>query len=708
MSARALRRAAAASAAVLVIGGPSASAGDAAPAGSTWILSGAGWGHGVGMSQYGALEMARDGYDASQILAHYYTGTAYSTATDTQRLSVNLRHGVGSTTVSPSALSGGGGSLSVISGGTTTTAPAGTAVTITPSGAGVRVSCPGCSPATSLSGASASLYWDDGATLLTVDGVRYRDGSATVTRTPGGSTLEVVARVRLHDEYLDYIREVPWSWPSAALEAQAAAARGYALRAYSSGLKSTCNCHVYDTTASQVFGGYPSTSEQSAWQSWRNAVRAAGDSSAGYVATYDGSIIESLYSSSSGGRTQNSEDVFVSAVPYLRSVDDHWSLRSSNPRRAWTSTPSRSSLASAFGLPDVERLDLSARYDSGAVRTARATSAGGATASISGASLQSRLGLYSTYVQRPTTRFSGATRYGVAAGVSASHVPAATTVVIASGENAARADAAVSGPLAQALGAPLLLTRSGALPSETRAELRRRAGSLTTAIVVGGSLSVGPEVVSALEDLGLRVSRAGGANRYEVSAGVARRVAAVRPGDTAVIASGYALADALGAGGPAGAEGEPILLTRPDHLPSTVAQTLNDTGVRTVRVIGGPASVGTEVETALRARRVEGAPAAVSRISGADRYEVAANVASVYAPRLADATVVSLASGEDAALTDALTAGSVGHLTLLVRARSLPGATREGLQRLGDVARLHVMGGSMSVSSGVVTAAARS
>ncbi len=682
---------------------PATAAVTAAASSGTWTVSGAGWGHGVGMSQYGAMEMARDGYDASQILRHYYTGTQYGLAPDTATIRVNLQHQTSSTSFATSVLSSGGGTLSIIAGGVKTTAAAGTTATVTPSGSGVKVSCSGCSPATTLTGTTATVYWDDGRTLVSTGGTRYRDGAMTVSRTPGASTLEVVARLRLHDQYLDYIREVPWSWPAAALEAQAAAARGYALTAMAGGVRSACDCHVYDTVQSQVYGGYPSSSELPAWAAWRAAVRAAGSSSQGHVVTYGGQVIQAFYSSSSGGRTQNSEDVWTSAVPYLRSVDDHWSLRSSNPRRAWSVKPSRAGLASAFGLPDVVALDLHARYTSGAVRTATATSSSGATASLSGAGLQSRLGLDSSYVSRPTQRVDGSNRYAVAATVAASHDQAATTVVIASGEDAARADAAVGGPLAQALGAPLLLAQHAKLPTQTRAELNRRAGTLTRAIVLGGTPTLDDAVVAELEARGLSVTRIGGRDRFEVSANVARRVAAERPVSAVVVASGWALADALGAGGPAGALGEPILLTRQDALPAPVGDALTSLGITAARLVGGTPSVSSGVESDLRARL-----ASVRRISGADRYEVAAGVTAYYAPRLGAVTTVSLTSGEDRALTDALTAGSLGRPILLARSDRLPPATQDELQRLGDLGRIVTLGGAVSVSDAVVTAAGRS
>ena len=687
---------------VLVAAGAPAAQGAAADS-STWTLSGAGWGHGVGMSQYGAMEMARDGRSAREILGHYYTGTDYEAVADRQVLRVNLLHQAGSVSLSVHRLSSGSGGMTVSVGGKSMIGAPGASATVKRSGSGVKVTCAECSPSTSLTGSSVAVRWDDDRTLLTVGGTSYRDGTLLVTPTPGAATLEAVARVRIHDQYLDYIREVPWSWPAEALRAQAAAARGYAISAYEDGIRSSCNCHVYDTTASQVFGGYPTTSyEKSVWADWRAAVRATGSSSTGFVVTYRGSIISSVYSSSTGGRTQNSEDVWVSALPYLRSVDDHWSLRSSNPNNSWVSTPSRRTLASAFGLSDVTSLDLSSRYDSGAVRTAVATSTDGSRETLSGASFASKLGLKSTYVQRPTRRYGGANRYETAAAVARSHGSGATTVVVASGEDRARADSAVSGPLAQALEAPLLLTRADKLPRATTTELERRSAKLRSAVVVGGPAAVSEDVVAELRARGLSVTRIGGADRYATSAAVARRVASTGTVGAAVIASGTALVDALGAGGPAGHLGEPILLTRPTDLPSRVASALTDLGVSTVRVVGGTASVSADAEAAL-----DELVGRVRRLAGANRYSTAAAVADFYRPRLPSATRLAMASGSDASLVDALTAGSLGHLTLLVGPSRLPAASRAALQRSSEVRRLLVIGGTTSVRGAVLTAAAR-
>src|SRR4051794_31449878 len=67
---------------------------------TTFTIRGAGFGHGVGMSQYGALGYAKHGWDAGRILAHYYTGTALGTTDPNRKVRVQLVADTGSVTFS--------------------------------------------------------------------------------------------------------------------------------------------------------------------------------------------------------------------------------------------------------------------------------------------------------------------------------------------------------------------------------------------------------------------------------------------------------------------------------------------------------------------------------------------------------------------------------------------------------------------------------
>ncbi len=212
--------------------------------------------------------------------------------------------------------------------------------------------------------------------------------------------LEVVNVLRLHDEYLAGIAEVSASWPAAALQAQAIAARSYALSRTKQ--RSGCRCHVDDGSGpyyDQTFHGYAREISTQGGR-WVKAVRdTATGSGDGLAVTYRGDPIPAFYFASSGGRTSNSEDVWGGRYQWARSVDDHWSVQAAkNPDRQWRAVRSHTQLAAAFGLASVAQVVIDSRYVSGAVKTATATSRSGKQATLSGSTLRSRLGLRSTWV----------------------------------------------------------------------------------------------------------------------------------------------------------------------------------------------------------------------------------------------------------------------------------------------------------------------
>jgi stage II sporulation protein D len=162
-------------------------------------------------------------------------------------------------------------------------------------------------------------------------------------------------------------------------------------------------CNVYSTTADQVFAGYAKESGAGGAQ-WVAAVTATEPTSTtGIAVTYHGAIVTAYYFSSSGGRTQNSEDVWVAALPWARSVDDHWSLDPSiNPTYShWSQTRTQAQVAAAFGLPDVASYSVTAWTAGNGARTVVARSSAGATAAVSGETLRSRLSLPSTWLTKP-------------------------------------------------------------------------------------------------------------------------------------------------------------------------------------------------------------------------------------------------------------------------------------------------------------------
>jgi stage II sporulation protein D len=198
-------------------------------AASTLVITGAGDGHGVGMSQDGALGYAQHGFSYEAILAHYYTGTTLGQM---------------------------------------------------PAGASVRVLV--------------------GSTVERVPLERYVRGVVSA--------------------------EMPANWPLPALEAQAVASRTYALTAHAGGSR----FDVYSDTRSQVYRGVAAETAQT---------NAAITATAGQIVTYGGKPAITYYFASSGGMTENVENVFLGSAPepWLEGVADPYD---SGPSYDWTLTMS--------------------------------------------------------------------------------------------------------------------------------------------------------------------------------------------------------------------------------------------------------------------------------------------------------------------------------------------------------------------------------
>ena len=386
------------------------------PPARSFTFTGSGWGHGVGLSQYGAKAMADAGKSVSRILGHYYSGTSLDQVADDKLLNVNVGYHASSMTAELRALRGGA-ELQVCAMNSNRCAKvatihdkrsgAGTAgrIAVTRSKGDVRARVTNShGDVTTLRGDRIRVRWS---------GTRYLDGSAAVVRLGNGreyrhgelivnkhgaGLINPVVRMRLQSEYLRGVAEMPSSWNAGALRAQAIIARTYALRT-GAGRKSDCDCHLRDSVVHQSYLGWGKENEGSSayyGKRWVNAV----NSTDGKVLTYRASLAETYYFSSSGGHTLNSQDAWSSRVPYLQSVDDPWSQTSSNPNRSWSTGRSQSSVASLFGLKDIHKLSITRRYDGGGVRSITATASNGDTRTISGKAdyMRSRLGLKSAWV----------------------------------------------------------------------------------------------------------------------------------------------------------------------------------------------------------------------------------------------------------------------------------------------------------------------
>lgn len=389
---------------------------------ASFPVVGAGFGHAVGMSQWGAYGMAKQGYDVASIVTHYYSGTAVTPVQDDMDARINLLYHVGSAKMRTEVLDPTGGAVEVTVGPTVSGGGVSDEFRFSVNGPAVSVQKVSAGVVTDLGTApSVTVRWAGtrtpgtaagGPTLLNVAGPktaldsaghRYRFGYVEVVpvSTSGGVKLNVVNSVRIHDEYLYGISEVSSSWPSAALQAQVLAARTYALSKVTRGVRQVCSCHMDDGGGpyyDQTFTGWLKASS-SKGQNWLDAVDATATSgNTGLAILFDGQPISAFYSASSGGSTQSAKDVWGGNLAYAVSVPDPWALNGDNPDRSWTVNASQAQMAKAFGLGAVAKVEVTERFVSGAAKTVTATAPDGSTVNRTGGQFQGALRLKSMFV----------------------------------------------------------------------------------------------------------------------------------------------------------------------------------------------------------------------------------------------------------------------------------------------------------------------
>ncbi len=327
-------------------------------AAADYRFDGRGWGHGIGLSQWGAAGYARaEGRDASWIVRHYYAGTRVGKA-PRARMRVRLRRA---------------GRLE-LSGAHTLRAPSGRRVALRP-GRAYRITTRGATGVTvrdvqadrvvARMQAPVRATGRVGIRLAgraenDVRGGRYR-GAMRVLRD--GDALLAVNDVDLeHYLYGVVPGEMPPMWAAAALQAQAIVARSYALTSRSP----SAAWDVYADTRSQVYRGIgiESASTTRAVQRTRARVVLAG-----------GAVARTYFFSTSGGRTAAIEEVWGGLpVGYLRSVADPHD--DASPYHRWTERLTDEDVEKRLGsevLGDLESVAVVARTPSGRAGTVRVT-----------------------------------------------------------------------------------------------------------------------------------------------------------------------------------------------------------------------------------------------------------------------------------------------------------------------------------------------
>jgi len=338
----------------------------ASPASSqavTWQVRGGGFGHGIGMSAYGAYGMGLDGYKYGRILRQYYRGIRIRKLKAKRNIKVLLD------------------------------------VDSTPWFSGARWACgrklrPRLTYGAALGrngiylkGAGGKPLKKCGRVLRTdanksvvFKGLGHYRGGVEVVR--GGGSLYVINNVPVNLYCRGVLsKELIPSWPLETLKAFALAARSIGL----SSKGTHTGFDVYPDTRSQVYGPISSEFPQTS----RACAKTASQ-----VLMYGGTVAVALFSASSGGHTENVENVWYGApVPYLRGVPDPWDKVSPYHRWTYSYTPARmNSLLGSFVSGRLKKVQITKYGVSKRVIWARLYGTRG-TSRIRGDSLQSALGL---------------------------------------------------------------------------------------------------------------------------------------------------------------------------------------------------------------------------------------------------------------------------------------------------------------------------
>jgi stage II sporulation protein D len=348
-----------------------------ASASSTFYIQGAGNGHGIGMSQYGAYGYALHGKSYRWILAHYYRSTTLGTTDPRQTVTVLLSTG-------SAAFSGAtkAGTKKLKAGKTYVVAPnADGTLTLAPVGGGKKI--------TEL----AAPLVVSGPGPLDLAGLGQYRGSLEF-RPDGSGGIETVNAIALEDYVRGVIAaEMPANWSAEALKAQAVAARTYAITSDAGG----SDFDLYADTRSQMYGGVAAETPAS---------DAAVAATRGQIVTYHGAPVVTYFFSSSGGQTENVQNVWPGSTtePWLRGVVDRYDGAGGDPYHRWSYQLSMNAAAAKLGSwvkGKLVGIKVTQHGVSPRIITAEVVGTKGTT-TVTGSELEHTFGLLSTWASFTT------------------------------------------------------------------------------------------------------------------------------------------------------------------------------------------------------------------------------------------------------------------------------------------------------------------
>lgn len=696
-------------------------------------FTGRGYGHGVGMSQWGAKGYAEHGWLFPAIMEHYFPSASCTTAVPagySSSVRVNL---------DPAA--------SIVSGQTSYTRAQ---WTVRPGNVGARLVIggkvtastgayrlvPGASPYVNVYDSASGLLHGTFASPVTIAETATPAGSPSLVRVVDGSSWGNVANRRYRGRlevsangtalklinalgiesytYGVMALESGYTWGEAT-KCQAVATRCFAMTTFR---------ELRCTDADQVYGGFDVERVQS---------NQAVDDTRGYVVVaYDSSthatiVVRTYFSSASGGHTENNENAPLiggTPKPWYRGVPDEYEGETAatghiwaddgnatfKEEACWSATVVRAKLAAA-GLPvpaAIADIVVTQRGVSGRIVAAQVIGADGSVTTYTGSRIRS---LRSALAWRDTWGYITRSHWDS----TALELPAGGSVtarlrvtkgftgtvkgLMRNGVKTGIDIPVVDGVGSVALTQPGVYTIDGTAFNAT-GKPDPAAGDLRGS----GSLfrnTVDPLTVTAALAFE-KTDRIQGADRYAVSANASAR-SFPTTASAVVIVNGAKYADALTAAGLAGSVpgGAPVLFSNGAGLSADVLAEIARLSPARAYIVGGPASVGEPVAAYLRTLPGLAATATV-RIGGADRFEVAANVARTVRTLAGPVARVIVVNGT--AYPDAIAASGFAYSKripiLLVKATGVPAPTARVLAELKPASSL-VVGGSGAVPSRV-------
>ena len=336
---------------------------NATTAATAVVISGHGWGHGIGLSQWGAQERARAGWSYARILSFYYPGTTLAPAPAAQvRVLLAERPRVQLGSGAPFTIRDAAG------------------VVVSFAAGRYQLDADGRIGSRAL---ALPAVASPGAAPLELGATGY-DG--TLQLAQAGGQVRVVNALDLEDYLVGVVSsECPGSWRADALRAQAVASRSYAL----ANLRPSEPFDLYPDDRSQNYHGL---------QRWFASAADAVASTRGQVLQYEGAVVNALFSAANGGLTSVPDGIWSNGrAPYFAARPDAFDAKS--PNTNWG--PLRVSLAAlreAFPQLPATVTDVSVVRNAGQRVTGLTfTGADGATVSIGGYAFQQRFGLRSTF-----------------------------------------------------------------------------------------------------------------------------------------------------------------------------------------------------------------------------------------------------------------------------------------------------------------------